>query len=47
MYGENMTHEEKETAENILRANAANFDGRVKKTVFAQRAEELGGEVVC
>lgn len=47
MYGENMTHEEKETAENILRANAANFDGRVKKTVFAQSAEELGGEVVC
>ena len=47
MYGENITEEEKKTAENIVRANAANFDGRVKKILFKKRAEDFGGDIVC
>ena len=47
MYGENITEEEKKTAENIVRANAANFDGRVKKISFKKRAEDFGGDIVC
>ena len=47
MYGENITEEEKKTAENIVRANAANFDGRVGKISFKKRAEDFGGDIVC
>ena len=44
---EKITEEEKKTAENIVRANAANFDGRVKKISFKKRAEDFGGDIVC
>ena len=47
MYGENISEAEKSTAENIVKANAANFDGKVKKVVFAERAGDFGGEIVC
>ena len=47
MYGENITEEEKKTAENIVRANAANFGGRVGKISFKKRAEDFGGDIVC
>lgn len=40
-YGENITEQEKETARNILEANADNYDGTVKTVCFYQTAEEL------
>ena len=40
-YGENITDEEKETAKNILNANADNYDGTVKEIHFYQTLQEL------
>ncbi len=42
-YGENITDEEKETARNILEANADNYDGLVKTVSFYGSAKELEG----
>lgn len=40
-YGENITNKEKETAGNILEANADNYDGFVKNICFYQSSKEL------
>lgn len=40
-YGENITETEKETARNIMGANADNYDGLIKNVCFYQSAEEL------
>lgn len=42
-YGENMTEMEKETARNIIEANADNFDGGVKNVCFYNSLKELEG----
>lgn len=43
LYGENITDAEKETARNIIEANADNYDGSVKGVYFYESAEELEG----
>lgn len=40
-YGENITAAEKETAQNIIAANADNYDGMVKNVLFYKTAKEL------
>ena len=40
-YGENITDSEKETARNIIAANADNYDGLVKKVCFYHTAKDL------
>lgn len=40
-YGENITDMEKETARNMVTANAVNYDGPVKNICFYRTAEEL------
>ncbi len=40
-YGEDITEEEKFTAENIVKANAKNFYAAVEKVVFLKSPEEL------
>lgn len=40
-YGENITEMEKETAKNIITANADNYDGQIKNICFYKTAEEL------
>ena len=40
-YGEKITDAEKETAKNILQANADNYDGLVKDVCFYNTIEEL------
>jgi hypothetical protein len=40
-YGEDITEEEKITAENIVKANAKNFYAVVEKVVFLKKHEEL------
>lgn len=40
-YGENITDTEKETARELLKANADNYDGLVKGTYFYKSIEEL------
>lgn len=47
MYGSGITEDEKKTAEGIVRANAVNFDGRAGRIVFAENAQEFGGELIC
>ena len=42
-YGENITEEEKITAENIVKANAKNFYAVVEKVVFLKNPEEIEG----
>ena len=42
-YGEAITETEKETAREILEANADNYDGKVKAVHFYKSAEELEG----
>ena len=42
-YGENITDDEKETARNIMQANADNYDGLVKNVRFYNTIEELEG----
>lgn len=41
LYGENITELEKETARELLKANADNYDGLVKGVYFYKSAEEL------
>lgn len=41
LYGENITDMEKETARNLMEANADNYDGSVKDVHFYKKAEEL------
>ncbi len=40
-YGENITEEEKKTAEALVKANALNFNGEVVEVAFAENAEKL------
>lgn len=42
-YGENITEAEKETARNIIAANADNFDGLVSHVQFYKTQKELEG----
>lgn len=42
-YGENITDVEKETARNLMEANADNYDGLVKEVRFYKSVEELEG----
>lgn len=42
-YGEQITEQEKETANRILEANADNYDGRVKEVRFYKTVKELEG----
>ena len=46
LYGENITDTEKETARELLKANADNYDGLVKGVYFYKSAEELEGVVL-
>lgn len=46
LYGENITDIEKETARELMEANADNYDGLVKGVYFYQSAEELEGVVL-
>ncbi|MBO5208368.1 MAG: flavodoxin family protein [Lachnospiraceae bacterium] len=45
-YGENITDVEKETARNILEANADNYDGQVKSVHFYKTIQELEGVIL-
>ena len=45
-YGDNITEEEKQTAEGIVRANAKNFYYEVKKVIFLGDKKELEGLVL-
>ena len=40
-YGENITKKERETAENLVKANAVNLNGRIGKVVFADCLDML------
>ncbi|MCR5753318.1 MAG: flavodoxin family protein [Acetatifactor sp.] len=42
-YGENITEREKWTAGKLLKANADNYDGKVKEIKFFESIEELEG----
>ncbi len=44
-YGENITQKEKETAQNLVNANAINLYSNVKELSFALGAQEFGGKV--
>lgn len=46
LYGENITTIEKETALELLKANAENYDGLVKDVYFYQSVEDLGDVVL-
>ncbi len=46
LYGENITDIEKETARELLQANADNYDGLVKNVSFYKSAEELEGVIL-
>ncbi len=45
-YGEDVTSEEKETANNLLKANAVNYDGFVEQVTFVNSIAELEGKIV-
>lgn len=45
-YGEDITDAEKQTARNLIEANADNFDGSVKDVRFFKTVEELEGIVL-
>ncbi len=45
-YGENITLEEKETANKLVVANAINFDGVVKQITFVDNISELEGKII-
>lgn len=45
-YGEDITSEEKETANNLLRANAINYDGLVKQINFVKNIDVLEGKII-
>lgn len=40
-YGENLTEDEKKTAELLVKANALNFNSEVNEVVFVDRVEKL------
>lgn len=42
-YGEDITKEEKETAAQLVRANAVNFNAQVKEITFVKEIEKLKG----
>lgn len=42
-YGEAISEQEKETARNLTKANAVNYDGLVQKVVFLKSRDELRG----
>ena len=42
-YGEDITEAEKETARDMIQANADNYDGKVKGVHFLKEAKELEG----
>lgn len=44
-YGENITEEEKETARELVKANAINLNGIVQEVMFAENEEMLKGLV--
>ncbi len=46
LYGKNITDAEKETARELLNANAENYDGLVKDVFFYPSAEELEGVIL-
>lgn len=46
LYGENITDVEKETARNLMKANADNYDGLVKDVQFYKSVEELEGVIL-
>lgn len=46
LYGENITDAEKETARELLKANADNYDGLVKGVYFYNTPEELEGIIL-
>ena len=41
-YGSNITEEEKETAKELVKANAVNLHGKVKEVLFVESAEKIG-----
>lgn len=41
-YGSDITEEEKETAKELVKANAANLHGKVKEVLFVESAEKIG-----
>ena len=43
LYGEDITGEERQTARDILRANAENYGGRVGEVRFFDTPEQMGG----
>lgn len=45
-YGEHITESEKETARNIIAANADNYDGKVKNICFYKSTEELENRIL-
>ena len=45
-YGEDITEEEKETARELVKANAINLNGTVQEVVFVENKEMLKG-LVC
>lgn len=45
-YGEDITEEEKETARNLMQANADNYDGIVKQVQFYSDVEEMEGMIL-
>jgi len=50
-YGEDITEQEKQTAEKLIKANAINLDCNIKKVMFVQNINEIsteafGGELI-
>ena len=41
-YGSDITEEEKETAKELVKANAANLHGKVKEVLFVESLEKIG-----
>ena len=41
-YGSDITEEEKETAKELVKANAVNHHGKVKEVLFVESAEKIG-----
>ena len=41
-YGSDITEEEKETAKELVKANAVNLHGKVKEVLFVESAENIG-----
>lgn len=45
-YGGNITQEEKETAQKLVKANAVNFSGIVRKVTFVDSIAEMEGQIL-